>query len=723
MRPFANVQLLGVVLQWIVALVLCGVFLLLRGDGTARRTLLLWAGAWFAHAVGTAGFALEAIALMLGVAPPAAVVHLVWGYWPAVFGFPVLVLMGAVCLLEGRAPSRRAASIGLGVLGAAALLPVLGVLDLASRLRDITAPVILFGTALVVLGRAGGERQRGLVFLGAALALYATVSTLNVLAVLGIPSFPDQALASLQLTAGFGEAAALVVLASAVVVMVVQDSLLDADRARQDRMRQVAASEARLTAIIAAAGEAIVTVDGAERVELVNAAAERVFGAPARALVGRPLADLLPADDRGCREDGTVFPVAVTRGAIADRPGGGSVVLVRDLTEQLALASERERLERHLAQSERMMAIGRIASGVAHELNNPLSVVLGQSEQLVADVPEGDLRTGLRLITEQAVRARHIVKDLLAFVRPREDRRETFALEPVLRRAMASVAPQVAERGVALVTDLPDATLHVHADAVAVEQVLVNLLDNALDALGGSGRVRLAARDAGEWVEVVVEDSGPGVPEESVGRLFEPFFTSKPVGEGTGLGLPVSLGLIEQQGGTLVFENRPAHGVGARVVVRLRAGVPVPRGAATPRVAIFPPAPRLPDGTAAEVLLVDDEAAVRATLARMFRRNGWRVREAGSGDEALGILLQADASALPAVIFCDLKMPGISGQQVHEALRAARPELLARFAFVTGDVVGESAASFLAGSGCPVLEKPFTIAEAAVVVERLVGTD
>jgi len=724
-RPFANVQLLGVILQWITALMLVGVFLFFRGEGDARRTIALWLGVWVAQAIAVSAFALESLALLSGRFPPPIVDTLAWGYWPATLASPVLVLLGSVCLVAGRTPSRSTILLVCAGIAGTLLIPLLGLHEVASRVRDLLVPTLLFTSAVIVVSRADGVRRRGLLLLGTALTFYAIATTVAVLATIGFSTLSESALLSLQLSAGYGEVVSLVGLASAVIILIVQDSLLLAERAREERLVAVAASEARLAAIIGATAEAIVTVNDADCIELVNPAAERLFGARADMLLGRPIGDVLPAEGTGRRRDGTTFPVEVTEGALADRPGGGRVVLVRDLTAQRALQEERVLLDRRLAESEKMLAVGRIASGVAHELNNPLSVVLGQSEQLVAEMPDGEVRTGLRLINEQAFRARNIVKDLLAFVRPREDRRAVFAVQPVVQRAAASLQRQLSTSATTVSITMPDLPLQVLADASAVEQVLVNLLDNALDAVAGDGTIRVSVGVIGAMVEVVVEDSGPGVPEEALPRLFEPFFTSKPLGEGTGLGLPVSLGLIEQQGGTLVFENRPADGVGARVRVCLPLAAPEP-GLADPvtvPAVTFPLPPRRQNGEVGEVLLIDDEVAVRATLGRMFRRSGWRVREVSRGDEALTALLGESTDPLPEIIFCDLRMPGLSGQQVHDALLHSRPEVLRRLAFVTGDVIADGTAQFLAASGRPVLEKPFTIAEAAAVVERMLGSD
>ena len=272
---------------------------------------------------------------------------------------------------------------------------------------------------------------------------------------------------------------------------------------------------------------------------------------------------------------------------------------------------------------------------------------------------------------------------------------------------------------VTLLTDLPSNLPLVRIDRVAVEQILVNLIDNGLDAAGPDGTVRISAGLIDGRVELSVEDSGHGVPDDIAGRVFEPFFTTKGPGEGTGLGLSVSRELAEQQGGTLRFENRPAPGIGARITLSLPIATMQAVEGSTGVAARFPAPPMRADGATAEIMLIDDEPAVRATLGRMFTRAGWRVREAVGGAEALSWLLTVTEADVPAVILCDLKMPGLNGRDLYGQVVQRRPSLAQRFIFVTGDVVESMSNGFIADSGRDVVEKPFTIAEIGRAVERV----
>ncbi len=450
-------------------------------------------------------------------------------------------------------------------------------------------------------------------------------------------------------------------LGAAVAVLVVQDSVLQVARTREEYLRDVGASEARLKRIIEAAGEAILTFSPERLIELANDAAARLFRLPAGDLIGRRLDGLVELEDltwdagltamltagdhqatltgTGLRPGDASFPLELTIGPLTsgELPGGGGVAIVRDLSHRLAAEAERERFERRIAESEKMLAIGRVVSGVAHELNNPLAVVLGQSEQLVAHGSDVELREGMRMINEQAHRARHIVRDLLAFVRHREDHREPVSLVDLVDRVITAQSGEAGELGVTVeiepVTDAPLAL----ADRLALEQVLVNLLDNAMDSTGRGGVVRVAVGHRGGVAEIRVEDDGPGVPEGLLGRIFEPFFTTKPTGQGTGLGLSVSVGLLEQLGGSLTLENRPAPGVGARFVVQ----VPLAPDHLTVEQTEPPtgfPTVLLGEGQPGHAMVIDDEPAVRVTLGRIFRRWGWSVHEEGNAENALAIL-------------------------------------------------------------------------------------
>lgn len=739
-----TIELIGVAVQWFAALLLLVLFQHLTGLGTQRRVLGTWRGAWLALLLALTGFLAEPVLQMAGSSPPGLIA--VFGglvYAAGKFAFLALVLLGAL-QAAARIVSLRVEYAIVFIASAVGALVALQLGESVVMLVQVVAtPFVMFAASLVVGRAAIGPRGVALRRMALALGTYGVLWA-SYLAVIFFRShlgmFGDL-LDRLARSAGYADALVASALGASIIFVLVQDSFLEVATARSQRVRDLAASEARLIGIIESAEEAIVTLEGTGRISLCNPAADRMFRLLPGETLGRTLGEFLPNSDiaalnerrhegpatiqgQARRADGSEFLVEFSVGALPERPTPGSVVILRDLTATRALAQEREALERSIAESQKMTAIGHLVSGVAHELNNPLAVVLGQSEQLL-EAPEGhDIRPALHLIHEQAHRARHIVRDLLASVRQRDEIREPADLTEVVLHIVAAHGSRVTGAGVTIDTMLDTGVGPVMIDRVGIEQVVVNLLINACDAAGAGGHIRLITRKWQGVAELLVEDSGSGVADHLVPRLFEPFFTTKPVGQGTGLGLPVSLGVVEQHGGTLRLENRPEPGVGARFVVTLPLdvrGTPAVTVTAAHRAALLPRPVRLEGGGNAEVMIIDDESGVRATLARIFQRGGWPVRQVASAEEGLAWLLTAADDELPALIICDLKMPGMDGRELHGLLHDRRPSVLSRLMFVTGDVMEPATAEFLAAAGRPVVEKPFTVAEIARVVEEVLG--
>jgi PAS domain S-box-containing protein len=300
------------------------------------------------------------------------------------------------------------------------------------------------------------------------------------------------------------------------------------------------------------------------------------------------------------RRDGSALPVRLHSREV--RGDDGAVAYYEAFVKDMAALRSAEQA---LRQAERLAAVGRFVSGVAHELNNPLAAVLLFADGLLDDAarPAAD-REAITLIREQSLRARAIVRDLLAFVRGAGGAPATVEARDVLAAAARALAPQAAAEGGRLEVAFGPDLGWLRVDRAGVEQVVTNLVVNAMHAAPG-GRVRLAADRAGDVLRVTVDDEGPGIPPEVQARMFEPFFTTKPVGAGTGLGLSVSLGIVERYGGTLAGDNRapgevPGMGAGARFTLTLPlAAAPGTRGAdVTPALgtarAVMPPAAALP---------------------------------------------------------------------------------------------------------------------------------
>ncbi len=436
--------------------------------------------------------------------------------------------------------------------------------------------------------------------------------------------------------------------------------------------------------------------------------------------IALPIGRLRAAAAQMARGDLDVPPVGLSRGdEVAALAYAFDRMAVRVRTDEANLRAAYEQLQVAQAlalQHERLSAIGRVASGVAHELNNPLSAVLHLAEDLRADgTRPGHEHEALDTIADQARRCRTIVRDLLSFARGQERRPERATAHEVLTRARAAAEAVLREMNTRLEMRVAPDMPQIFTDAAGLEQVMANLIVNAVHAAGRDGYVRVEGSRHGEGWRFEVEDSGPGIPADVLPRIFEPFFTTKPEGQGTGLGLAVSLGIVQRQGGTLKAEPGGA-GRGARFVVQ----IPPTISADGDRPSA--PAEPAPASVEAEsrpkVLVVDDERSIRLALGRYMRRKGWDVDEAEDGAEALGKLDASPPDGYDLVI-SDVRMPVLSGFEVHDWLAEHRPDLFARLVIATGDVASQSVREFLNRTPRPVLEKPFELTALSELVEKV----
>lgn len=506
--------------------------------------------------------------------------------------------------------------------------------------------------------------------------------------------------------------------------------LKQSEQALAEQLAARTASEALNAAIIASALDCVIAIDEAGLVLEFNPAAERTFGRRRADVLGQPIGALIvpPALRRrhtegfarylaggdarvigrrieieGMRANGEIFPVELTITEVRLSDRRLFTAHLRDLTAARAAEAEILRQRDALHQSEKMAAFGSLLAGVAHELNNPLSIVIGNALMLAEEAAEQSapaLAERAQRVQAAAERCGRIVRSFLAMARQRDTQKRPVAVRALLDAVLQILAYGMRSSGVAIEQVIaPDMPL-VSCDADQMQQVLSNLLVNAHQALEAQPqprRVRLSAHAEADWVQIEVADNGPGVPEEIRSRVFDPFFTTKPIGAGTGIGLVVSRGIVEAHGGSLVLA--PSCDGGACFVVRLplRQDV-VPGAAEAPGTAGESPA----RGERA-ALIVDDEAEVGRLLSEMLAGQGFRCDVVTSGEAAQALLLRRDYDA----ILCDVRMPDIDGPALFTWISEHRPHLCARTAFVTGDTLGAAAGAFLTRSGRPSLEKPF----------------
>jgi two-component system NtrC family sensor kinase len=394
--------------------------------------------------------------------------------------------------------------------------------------------------------------------------------------------------------------------------------------------------------------EGIAVLDSAGRVVRGNQALARLLDVPPPAVLGIPFWSRVVGEAEGedqlvgaARRGERAEPYAIrsttlnrvlrlTAAALGEpAPGAAVVVLVEDVTEQRAL-------EAQLIQSEKLAAVGQLVSGVAHELNNPLTSIAGLSEFLAerGTVPATE-QEHLRVIREQAERAGRIIRNLLTFARKGTSGDTVIDLNDIAARTVSLVAYEVRLRGVELVEHRVPGPLLVRGDRDELQQVVLNLVNNAVQALrtlpdGAPRRVTLFAGEEHGEALIRVRDTGPGVPAAMVAQLFTPFFTTKDPGQGTGLGLSLSFRIIESHGGRLAYRPGP-DGTGAEFWFAL----PLAEGRPTDEApAAMEPAPPVPGRSGRAVLLIDSDSGAELVLRALFEPAGHVVDVARNGVEA-----------------------------------------------------------------------------------------
>ena len=406
-------------------------------------------------------------------------------------------------------------------------------------------------------------------------------------------------------------------------------------------------------------------------------------------------------------------PVWIELTARAEPPGSDGQMrleaLLRDVSERKKLDDETRDIYHQLLQAEKMAALGQTISGVAHELNNPLATILNWAERLSQQKPLADpIARGLETILGEADRAARIVRNLLTFARKRQTTRAMVDVNQVVRETLALRAYEQRLSNLSVVDALAAGLPQVFADSHQVQQVLLNLIINAEQAMiSAHGRGVLVVRtwqdSDRESVIIEVNDDGPGIPDDLQPKIFDPFFTTKEVGKGTGLGLTVAYTIVQEHGGRIWITSRPGGGASFFVELPVTGGK---WGAAPgrPRPRLDPTA-RVAGGEA--ILVVEDEAPLAAAVADALRDAGYVVATAADGEQALAVISERPFD----LVICDLKMPKVDGMTFYRRLTASAPDVARRVIFVTGDVAGTEAETFLRESGCRWLAKPFRLAD------------
>lgn len=459
----------------------------------------------------------------------------------------------------------------------------------------------------------------------------------------------------------------------------------------------------------------------------INPNGADLFGRERKAIIGKPFTRFLDERDAGLFEEHVAAVVAdARRHAVEVRIQGAAGArsvriesIASDTSENAGALrsivldiSEQKNLEDQLRQAQRMEAIGRLAGGIAHDFNNMLMAIIGHTELLLLRVREGDpLRANIEMIQQTTERTAALTRQLVTFSRRQVIAPRVMDLNSVISD-MDKMLHRLIGEDIKLVYILNREVGRIKADLSQIEQVLMNLVVNARDAMPQGGTLTIStanlrisetqARErinisAGEYVELTVADTGAGMDAETRGRIFEPFFTTKEKGKGTGLGLSTVYGIVAQSGGDIWVASELGQGTTFRICF------PLVEGPAAEQTPAREPARALPKGTET-ILVVEDDDAVRPVVCEMLRIAGYTVLEARHAGEAL--LLSESYQEPIHLMLTDVVMPQMGGRQLAERLSGARPDM--KVLFMSGHTDDAVIRHGVKNAVMMFLQKPFT---------------
>ncbi|MFZ0519882.1 MAG: PAS domain S-box protein [Candidatus Acidiferrales bacterium] len=489
--------------------------------------------------------------------------------------------------------------------------------------------------------------------------------------------------------------------------------------------------------LVASFPEVIAVMDLDGRLTFVSPRIEDVLGRAASDVIGKVLWAQVHRDDaaeltsafgklangelahaqleyRTKHADGTWRMLRASASPLFDASGkiNGVVASARDVTE--ARAAEKQQL-----QKEKLAAMGEMMAGVAHELNNPLTAILGISDLMRERAADDATRRQVEIVLKQARRAAGIVQNLLAFSRPSALASKKLRPEQVIKQVIDQQQASLRQKNVAIQLEAPEGLPAVEADPRLLQQVFVNLIVNAEQAISSRrdhGTLRIAVEAADGKIAFVFADDGPGISPENLAKIFDPFFTTKRHGGGTGLGLTICQAIVKEHGGTMEVQSTPEAGAEFRVILPAAKG-----DSATPPEApkAQANAPRVAAATVLQgrsVYVVDDEESIREIVQEGLSARGMKVEGASSSEEALPHL----ATHTYDFVLCDFNLPGLNGEQFFERMQASATGGAApKFVFMSGALLDPSTMASFGEKGAAVLQKPFHMSGLAALLTEL----
>jgi PAS domain S-box-containing protein len=422
-------------------------------------------------------------------------------------------------------------------------------------------------------------------------------------------------------------------------------------------------------------------------------------------------AQSLQMEFRVSHADGSWRLVRASSGPLFDADGkiSGIVSSVRDITES-------KRFEQQMAQKEKFASMGQTMAGAAHELNNPLTAILGVSDLLRERAGDDATRRQVEIILHQARRAAGIVQNLLAFARPVALGRSPVRVEELVQRVLQLQQISLQQKNITVQFQAPATLPAIVGDQKLLTQVFLNIITNAEQAISSvrdHGTLNISIVRSGGNLAVTFVDDGPGISPENIAKLFDPFFTTKRPGGGSGLGLTISLAVAKEHGGRIEVQSVPPNGATFRVVLPVPVENLQQRAAPADAARLSPVHSQVLSGHSA--LVIDDEDSIREIVHEGLCARGMAVESAASAEEALAHL----AKNTYDVVLCDFNLPGLNGEQLFNQLRAQSNNSPPRFVFMTGDMLEPDIVAAFEEKGAHLMQKPFHVAALATFLSEL----
>jgi PAS domain S-box-containing protein len=503
-------------------------------------------------------------------------------------------------------------------------------------------------------------------------------------------------------------------------------------------------SEEKYRLIAENSRDTIFTINGAEQISYVSPSITSMLGYNPLQLIGTKFISLIHPEDRHIIEEENQrsyqpgYKISadneyrmrhvsgewrnmISRGSRVFDAGGNFLYFVgvlRDITEQKQAEKEKQSIEEKAQVASRLAAIGEMAAGIAHEINNPLTGVIGFSQLLLEkqNIPE-DIKDDIRVIADGSRRVADIVKRLLTFARQAKPIKTLANLNELIENTLKLRDYVLKTNNIEVITKFDPELPLLTVDPGQMQQVFLNLIVNAEQAMKkshGRGTLTISTENIANAIRITFQDDGSGIKEEIIGRLFEPFFTTKEVGEGTGLGLSLSRSIVLEHAGRMSVESEFGHG--ATFILELPLHEP----------------PQLEDATQmrqaketptvnkkGRILVVDDEPGVRELLSKVMKEMGHSVDVISDAGSAMEII---DAGTIYDVILADIRMPGMNGVELCSLILRKMPDMKNRIIIITGDVMGTDIKDFLKKNNLPYLAKPFDIKALKEQVQAIVNS-